>query len=533
MVDLAVDHAGKVHAAWEDRRNGNWNIFYSNSTDGGLTWAPNTRVSSEDTPGTLDRPGDYFAIEAGPNDYVYVVWTDGRGPDYDIYYARNPGFQVATVVATTSPVGLPVTVDGVTAPSPVQFNWTVGSSHTLGVDPTVPAGTGTRYAWDSWSDGGAITHTIVATSDGTFTASFVKQYQAKVGQDPVGLSVVVDGGSYTSPTTFWWNDSSTHSLDAPSPQYATPDVRSVFSSWSDGGAQAHSVVATAPLAVTATFSQEQGFRVTTSPDNLTFKVDGANYSAATTFWFAPDSYHIVSVDSLQSGGPGVRYRFGSWSDGGAATHVVHFISATTIQATFNPEYYLTVTSSVPGATGSGWFAAGTTTTASVTNTIYSTSPGERSVFRGWAGDASGTGLTSDPIVMDGPKEAVADYGTQFYLDVASAYGTVTGTGWYDAGTVVIARLSSGTVSISAGARAQFLQWNGDATGNDPSGSTGVVMDRARNVGTEWRTEYELRINTAYGTAIGATHRGIRPPHRVRLRCPAPRPRPPGGRRSIS
>src|SRR5437660_684211 len=192
MVDLAVDGTGKVHAAWEDRRNGNWNIFYSNSTDGGQTWNTNVRVSSEDTPGTLDRPGDYFALEAGPNDYVYVVWTDGRGPDYDIYYARNPGFPVATVTATTSPVGLPVTVDGVTSPSPVQFNWTIGSSHSLGVAATIPAGSGTRYAWDSWSDGGAITHTIVATADETFTASFVKQFQATVGQDPAGLSVLVD-----------------------------------------------------------------------------------------------------------------------------------------------------------------------------------------------------------------------------------------------------------------------------------------------------------------------------------------------------
>src|SRR5437773_592933 len=496
MVDLAVDSTGKVHAAWEDRRNGNWNIFYSNSTDGGQTWNTNVRVSSEDTPGTLDRPGDYFALEAGPNDYVYVVWTDGRGPDYDIYYARNPGFPVATVTATTSPVGLPVTVDGVTSPSPVQFNWTIGSSHSLGVAATIPAGSGTRYAWDSWSD---------------------------------------------------------------------------------GGTQAHTVTATAPFSATATFVQEQGFRVSTAPANLSFKVDGTAYSAATTFWFTPGTYHIVSVETLQSGATGVRYRFASWSDGGAATHVVHFVSAMTIQATFAPEYYLTVTSSVPGASGSGWFAAGSTATASVVNAIYSTGPGQRSVFRGWAGDATGTGLTSNPILMDRPKEAVADYGTQFYLDVGSAYATASGAGWYDAGTTahasisattvslaigtraafdhwtdgasgtgatsnailmdatkvatavwktlylltidsgpgasasggwydsgttVVARLSSGTVSLSAGARSQFLQWVGDAAGNDPSGSSAVVMDRPRNVGTRWTTEYLVTVTSDVGSVEG-------------------------------
>src|SRR5213080_4532700 len=465
---------GAIYVSWADSRNGNPDIYFANSTDGGQTWNTNVRVSSEDTPGTLDRPGDYFALEAGPNDYVYVVWTDGRGPDYDIYYARNPGFPVATVTATTSPVGLPVTVDGVTSPSPVQFNWTIGSSHSLGVAATIPAGSGTRYAWDSWSDGGAITHTIVATADETFTASFVKQFQATVGQDPAGLSVLVDGVSYTSPASFWWNDSSTHSLGAPSPQYATPDVRSVFSSWSDGGTQAHTVTATAPFSATATFVQEQGFRVSTAPANLSFKVDGTAYSAATTFWFTPGTYHIVSVETLQSGATGVRYRFASWSDGGAATHVVHFVSAMTIQATFAPEYYLTVTSSVPGASGSGWFAAGSTATASVVNAIYSTGPGHRSVFRGWAGYATGTGLTSNPILMDRPKEAVADYGTQFYLDVGSAYATPSGAGWYDAGTTAQASISATTVSAAIGTRAAFDHWTDGASGTGAT-SNAILM----------------------------------------------------------
>src|SRR5712691_7448090 len=49
MVDLAIDSTGKVHAAWEDGRTGAWNIFYANSTDRGATWTTNLRVSSEDT----------------------------------------------------------------------------------------------------------------------------------------------------------------------------------------------------------------------------------------------------------------------------------------------------------------------------------------------------------------------------------------------------------------------------------------------------------------------------------------------------
>src|SRR3989442_13024551 len=41
MVDLAVDGAGAVHAAWGARGPGNWNTFYRNSRDGGRPGSQN------------------------------------------------------------------------------------------------------------------------------------------------------------------------------------------------------------------------------------------------------------------------------------------------------------------------------------------------------------------------------------------------------------------------------------------------------------------------------------------------------------
>ncbi|HKW43646.1 MAG TPA: hypothetical protein VJP06_05600, partial [Thermoplasmata archaeon] len=328
-----------------------------------------------------------------------------------------------------------------------------------------------------------------------------KQYQASVGQDPTGLSVLVDNVSYTSVATFWWNESSVHALEAPSPQYASPDVREVWASWSDGGARAHTVTANAPFSATASFFQEQGLFVSTSPVNLAFTMDGTTYTAATTFWFASGTYHIVSVQTTQSGSPGVRYQFSSWSDGGNATHVVLFTAATTLQASFAPEYYLTVTSPVPGATGSGWFAAGASTTATVSNAIYVIGVGQQLVFRGWRGDASGTGLTSNAIVMNGPKEAVADYGTQYYLEVSSAYAATSGAGWYDAGSNAYAQVSATNVSLGSGTRELFEGWTGDAVGSTAT-SHAILMDAAKVATAQWKTQYRLTILTDHGVAVG-------------------------------
>ncbi|TLZ67107.1 MAG: hypothetical protein E6K12_04785 [Methanobacteriota archaeon] len=505
MVDLAVDGTGKVHAAWEDKRLGNWNIFYSNSTDGGQTWSPNVRVSDQDTPGTFDRPGDYFAIEAGPDNKTYVVWTDGRGTNFDIYYARSPGFPTSTVTVTTNPAGLPVTVDGVTSTGPVATAWIVGSSHTVSVASPIPLGTTARYVWSNWSDGGTISHSIVVgVDDATITASFTKQYQSSVSLGPVGLglSVLVDSVPYTATASFWWDDGSVHQVEAPTPQNLSTDVRYIWFSWSDGGSAAHSVSATAALVLTATFTEQEAMRVSTTPSGATFAVDGTSYSSATAFWFARDSYHTISVATQQSSTPGTRYQFQQWSDGGAAAHVVHFTAAVSFEATFSAEYYLNVTSPVSGAGGSGWYPAGATVNAAVSNQYFAQNPGERLAFQGWSGDATGASLTSDPILMDGPKTAIAQYGTQFYLDVSSAYGSVSGAGWYDQGTSAHAGVASQQVAVSPGTQELFVVWSGDATGTGVT-SNGIVMDRPKVATAQWRTEYSLTIQTPYGTATTA------------------------------
>ncbi len=65
--------------------------------------------------------------------------------------------------------------------------------------------------------------------------------QVTVGTAPSGLTIVVDGTTYTSPQTFAWVVGSAHTIETSSPQ--TSGQRYVFMNWSDGGAMAHSVVA--------------------------------------------------------------------------------------------------------------------------------------------------------------------------------------------------------------------------------------------------------------------------------------------------
>jgi uncharacterized repeat protein (TIGR02543 family) len=262
------------------------------------------------------------------------------------------------------------------------------------------------------------------------------------------------------------------------------------------------VTALAPIVATAAFLQEQTMRIDTSPVGLSFTVDGTSHSGATTFWFEPGSYHAVSVPTLQSGAAGIRYAFAAWSDGGAAAHVVVFSGTMSLEASFRTEYYLTVTSSVPGEGGGGWYSAGSTPTATVTETVYIAGPGERLSFRGWGGDASGTGLTSYPILMDGPKVAIADYGTEFYLAVTTDYAKSSGSGWYAADALAVAAVNATVVSTGMGKRVVFAEWSSDASGTSASGSTPILMSGPRTATARWTTEYLVRVESDLGTVQG-------------------------------
>jgi hypothetical protein len=83
---ITVDSQDNVYITWEDRRNGDYDIYYARSTNGGSTWTdPNVRVDSDDTNTGQHNP----VIAVGLNNRIYVTWHDNRNVDKDIYYAES------------------------------------------------------------------------------------------------------------------------------------------------------------------------------------------------------------------------------------------------------------------------------------------------------------------------------------------------------------------------------------------------------------------------------------------------------------
>jgi hypothetical protein len=67
---IAVDADGRIHITWTDRRNGESEVFYANSSDGGLTFSKNAMAS--DGSGNVSSP----SLVADADGVIYVVWED-------------------------------------------------------------------------------------------------------------------------------------------------------------------------------------------------------------------------------------------------------------------------------------------------------------------------------------------------------------------------------------------------------------------------------------------------------------------------
>ncbi|MEO6695439.1 MAG: sialidase family protein, partial [Ignavibacteria bacterium] len=71
-----------VHILWEDFRGGNFNIYYKRSTDGGISW-------TVDTPITIDSADSYHPSLSVSGSVLHAVWHDNRVSNSNIYYKRS------------------------------------------------------------------------------------------------------------------------------------------------------------------------------------------------------------------------------------------------------------------------------------------------------------------------------------------------------------------------------------------------------------------------------------------------------------
>jgi hypothetical protein len=181
-------------------------------------------------------------------------------PNFTFNFVTNLNISV-TVQA--NPSGPSFAVDGTNYTSGQTFNWTPGSNHTIATTSLQSGGTGVQYLWSSWSDGGAISHTVSPTVNTTYTAGFTTQDY---------LTMIAGAGGSISPGSLWTNNGAVVSISA------TASNGYSFGGWTGSGSgsysgtnNAASVTMNGPVIQTAGFTlqvQVQAIQFVQQPGNV-------------------------------------------------------------------------------------------------------------------------------------------------------------------------------------------------------------------------------------------------------------------------
>ncbi len=108
-----------VHVVWYDLRDGNSEIYYKRSTDSGISWGTDTRLTNNSS------ASQWTSVKASGTN-VHILWYDLRDGNGEIYYKQNPIGNTLTTVDSVSPynkVSVPLNSD-----MKAYFNQSMNSS---------------------------------------------------------------------------------------------------------------------------------------------------------------------------------------------------------------------------------------------------------------------------------------------------------------------------------------------------------------------------------------------------------------------
>jgi hypothetical protein len=185
---LAIND-NKIGIAWADKRNGEYDIYFANSTDDGNSFSENQQVNDYES---INKRQGFPSIAMNNYGRIYIVWSDGRNDNRDIYFSRsNFPPQLTTPISpptnstlTNTTPSLKVTT--VTDPD----NDTVYYNFTISDQPDAETGTVYYSGWitsTSWkppplSDGKWYWHTYTSDMWNTTTPNWVWNFTVDTNQ---------------------------------------------------------------------------------------------------------------------------------------------------------------------------------------------------------------------------------------------------------------------------------------------------------------------------------------------------------------
>jgi len=127
MPDIELDSMGNVHIAFYDESAvDSYDVKYKVYMIDSQEFTKEITVTSASTSSVFTRPGDYLTLRLDKNDIPYIVWSDGRDGQMDVYFGK--------LTDSVSSSSISSTVVSSTTTSNVSTN---SSSDTPSSSPTI------------------------------------------------------------------------------------------------------------------------------------------------------------------------------------------------------------------------------------------------------------------------------------------------------------------------------------------------------------------------------------------------------------
>lgn len=133
--------------------------------------------------------------------------------------------------------------------------------------------------------------------------------------------------------------------------------------------------------------------------------------------------------------------------------------------------------------------------------IINISDSERAVFKGWIGTGAGSytgNSTNVSIHMYGNIKERAIWVLQDRINVYSNHLNVTGSGWYDYGSIAHISVDKDMLYINNNERYAFYNWSNNFS--QPSAT--FIVTGPENITANWKIEYLINASSIYGNVIG-------------------------------
>ncbi|MDB6018253.1 MAG: parallel beta-helix repeat [Pedosphaera sp.] len=410
-------------------------------------------------------------------------------------------FVTSTIPVTVqpNPSGRSFTVDGTNYSSAQIFNWVSGSSHTIATTLSQSGGTGAQYAWVSWSDGGAISHTVAPTSGTIYTASFTMQYF---------LTMNAGAGGTVSPANGWTDSGTAVNISA------TASNGYSFASWAGSGSGSYSGnINAASVMVNGPITENASFGVPSAIISLGGNLNFGNVSVGNS---SNQTFTISNVGSSTLAVGSISYPAGfsgAWSGAIAAG------GSTNLTATFLPvgasNYSGSLTVSSDAASGVKTLAVsgvGVAQTNGSGHQIILVDLGNNSSYRGTNvvnPDVNGHFWNS---VWSGAFYAnmvdLAGNPTSIGLGFDSAVGTDSYNGpsgaTLDPGAVVIDAPALGNLGINAAVYDYYVSSSFQIQGLNPALTYSLTFFGSHKYNTDDVTRYAIYTDNTYSTVVAST-----------------------------